>query len=107
MEYKLCGALTLISAILGLLFAAEASLHGTKASRTNGLYTLARSAALLLLAAAALNTGALELLKAATAVMLVVQAFDGLVEISIKSILRTAGPFFLAFCHAGCLIWMT
>lgn len=103
MGYKLCGVITLISAILGVLFAAEASVRGKGVGRTNGLYTLARSAALLLLAAAALAMQSLELLKAATAVMLVVQVLDGLVGISVKSALRTAGPFFLAACHAGCL----
>lgn len=102
--FWVCAGVTQISAILGVAFAAEAAFRGERTGRTNGLYTLARSVALLLLAAAALAMGSPELVIVSAAVMLVVQGIDGLIGVSLRSRRRTLGPFFLAVCHSLCLL---
>ena len=72
-------------------------------ARSSALYMLARSLGLTALAAIPVWRHSVGILAAATGVMLLVQAVDGLVGIYLKKPFRAAGPFLMASIHGACL----
>lgn len=105
MGYYLIAIITLISALLVLLFSVQAVRAGKDVERTNALYMFARSAALLCAAVVPLVVGSDNFLLLITGIMLIVQMIDGFAGIYIKNPMRTVGPFVMACLHAGCLFW--
>lgn len=103
MTYYFAACITILSALLGLIFSIRAAGEGKGNERANALYMFARSLGLLCLAAAPFVIESLSLLALVTGIMLLVQAVDGIVGIYTKNILRTVGPFFMAGLHAICL----
>ena len=107
MTYYFAACITILSALLGLIFSIRAAGEGKgnerANERTNALYMFARSLGLLCLAVAPLVIESLPLLALVTGIMLLVQAVDGIVGMYTKNILRTAGPFLMAGLHAICL----
>lgn len=103
MDYYIMAFATLLSAVLGLVFSIYSVRKDTDEAKTNALYMLARSLALVLISAIPLcrkNSGFLWLV---TLAMLIVQLADGIVDIYIKKRMRTVGPFIMAFIHGICL----
>lgn len=100
MEYYLTGVVTFISAALGVGF----SIDSVKRERVeSSFYMLARSLALLFIAAIPVFVKAEKLLLVITAAMLIVQVVDGFAGIYIKNRMRTFGPFTMAVLHIVCL----
>lgn len=103
MNYYIPAWITLLSALLGLVFAVGAVRAGQGAEQTNGLYWLARSAALTGAALVPFLFPAPWLLALITGAMLVVQAGDTLVGIFLRRPSRAAGPLCMAVLHGVCL----
>lgn len=103
MEYGITAAATLASALLGVAFSLGAVRREQGPARSSALYMLARSLGLTALAAIPVRRHSVGILAAATGVMLLVQAVDGLVRIYLKKPFRAAGPFLMASIHGACL----
>lgn len=103
LEYHLTEIITLISAALGVGFSIGAVKKEKADKRLNSLYMLARSLALLFIAAIPLFMEAERLLLVITAAMLIVQLVDGFAGIYIKNRMRTFGPLIMAALHMICL----
>ena len=98
MIYYSIACITFLSAVLGFVFSVSTVIKRKNADRTDALYLLARSTAIALV-----ESG--ELLTAVTGGMLIIQLADGIIGLYGKSLVRTAGPFVMAFLHAVSL-WM-
>lgn len=103
MKYYLIASITLLSAVLGLLFSIQAVRASEKINRLNALYMLARSTAIVLMAVIPLCVKTSGFLIVITGAMLIIQIIDGIAGIYIKNRMRTIGPFIMAFLHAVCL----
>ena len=103
MIYYVISVITLVSALVGLFFAIQATRNGRGIERTNALYMFSRSIATVLIAGIPLFQKSSELLIIATLMMLIVQLIDGVVGVYIKDKLGTVGPFILVIIHAICL----
>lgn len=104
MIYYINAYTTLISAALGVCFSMGAVITEKGNSRTNALYMLARSLALMCAAVIPISRNAPSILFVVTAAMLIVQIVDCIIGIIIKSKMCTVGPFIMAVCHAVCLL---
>ena len=82
MEYGITAAATLASALLGVAFSLGAVRREQGPARSSALYMLARSLGLTALAAIPVWRHSVGILAAATGVMLLVQAVDGLVHVN-------------------------
>lgn len=103
LKYYLTAYITLLSAVLGFLFSIQA-VRKSKNNKLNALYMLARSLAVVFMAAIPVYTKTSEFLVIITVAMLIIQLVDGLAGIYIKNPMRTIGPFTMAFLHAVCLL---
>lgn len=104
MEYGICAALTLASALLGTGFSLAAVRRARGQSREYAAYMLARSLALVGLAAVPLGTHAPALLGLVTAAMGLQQLIDGAACLLAGRGARAFGPWLLAACHLACLV---
>lgn len=104
MKYYLMASITLLSAVLGFLFSIQAVRKSEKNDKLNALYMLARSLAVVFMAAIPVCTKASAFLVIITVAMLIIQLVDGFAGIYIKNPMRTIGPFTMAFLHTVCLL---
>ena len=104
LKYYLTAYITLLSAVLGFLFSIQAVRKSENNNKLNALYMLARSLAVIFMAAIPVFTKTSEFLAIITVAMLIIQLVDGFAGIYIKNPMRTIGPFFMAFLHAVCLL---
>ncbi|MEO7617940.1 MAG: hypothetical protein ABIS59_03825 [Candidatus Saccharibacteria bacterium] len=87
-----CAAITFISSCVSFGYATQALKASNTASRTNAAYAFSRSFALVILAGAPLINHSTPWLIAAAITMILVQAGDALVGLSIRDNLKTYGP---------------
>ena len=104
LKYYLTAYITLLSAVLGFLFSIQAVRKSESNNKLNALYMLARSLAVVFMAAIPICTKTSEFLAIITVAMLIIQLVDGFAGIYIKNPMRTIGPFTMAFLHAVCLL---
>lgn len=105
MGYYTTAIITLLSAVFGLVFAILAVRKGKAEERTNALYMMARSLALVTISVIPIYSKNEFILVTITAAMLIVQIIDGIAGVYIKERMRTAGPFIMAVLHGICL-WL-
>jgi len=104
--YWICAGVTLVSAVVSFGYSV-AGLRGAEgAARTASQYALARSTALLAVAGVALFAGAPAFVAAVAIAMIIVQAIDAVVGVTIKDRLKTFGPALTALLNLGVLVWM-
>ena len=99
-------AITLVSAGVSFGFSVAAVRRGSGEARTSALYTLARSAALLVVALVALFTHSYGVVVAVAGAMIIVQAVDAVIGILTKNRAATIGPVVLAALNAAALLWL-
>lgn len=101
-----CASITAISAVTSLGFSIEAAQRATGPARTMALYACARSVALAIASAVPFLTGSTEWLQAIAWSMIIVQACDALVGMTIKDCMKTFGPAGTALLNLVAVIWL-
>ena len=74
--------------------------------RTIACYTAARSIAFTVISLVPFLSGSLEWLEAIALGMIVVQAIDALIGITIRDRMKTLGPAFTALANLAVLVWL-
>ncbi|WP_022891291.1 hypothetical protein [Agromyces subbeticus] len=104
--FWVCAAITAVSALVSLGYSV-AGVRGTKGGElTASRYALARSAALAVGALASVFTASVPFTAAMAVTMMLVQAADAAVGVTIRDHLKTVGPAATAIANAAALIWM-
>jgi hypothetical protein len=101
-----CASVTAISAIMSLGFSVAAALGATGTARTMAFYACARSVALTIVSAVPFVTGSTGWLQAIAWSMIVVQAGDAVVGMTIKDRMKTFGPAGTALLNLVAVIWL-
>jgi len=106
LPFLICATVTAISAIVSLGFSIIAFRSGSGEARTLALYASARSLALVVVSVAAFPVGATAWLEAVACCMIVVQACDAAIGVTIKDRLKTFGPAATALLNLAALVWL-
>ncbi|WP_241681030.1 hypothetical protein [Pseudactinotalea terrae] len=106
LAFWVCAAVTAISAIVSLSYSIVGLVAAPETDRTASMYASARSAALAVVAVAAVFVGSVPFLTAVASAMVVVQAADAVVGRRIRDRLKTIGPATTAAANLAALIWM-
>lgn len=105
-DYWACAAVTVISSVVSVGYAIAGLRAATGEARVPSMYALARSVALMLVAAVALFAGSIGFLAAAALAMIIVQALDAVVGAGIPDRLKTIGPAATAALNLAALVWL-
>jgi hypothetical protein len=100
-----CAGMTTLSAGISLGFSLAAARSAQGPARALALYASVRSLALFAASLASFVVGGTGWLEAIAASMIMVQAGDALVGVSIKNRMKTIGPFITAAVNAAALWW--
>jgi len=106
LPFILCASVTLISAVVSLGFSIAAAVTGSGAARTMALYACARSVALSIASVVPILTGSVQWLLAVAWSMIIVQACDAVIGITIKDRMKTFGPAATAIFNLAAVIWL-
>jgi hypothetical protein len=106
MPFVFCASITAISAIISFGFSIAAVLGSMGEARTSALYACARSAALVVASAVPFLTGATQWLQAVAWSMIIVQACDAVIGLTIKDRMKTFGPAGTALLNLAAVIWL-
>ena len=106
LPFIVCAMVTAISAIVSLGFSIAALRSVSGEARTLASYASARSLALVIVSIAAFPVGATAWLAAVAWCMIIVQACDAAVGITISDRLETFGPAATALLNLAALIWL-
>ena len=106
LPFIFCTSITAISAIISLGFSIAAALSATDTARTMALYTCARSTALVIASGVPFLTGSTEWLQAIAWSMIIVQACDAVIGMTIKDRMKTFGPGGTALLNLVAVIWL-
>jgi len=101
-----CATITAISAFISLGFSIAAIRRQTGEARTTAWYATVRSAALAAVSVVPFLTGATPWLLAAASAMVIVQAGDALIGVSLRNALETYGPAGTALVNLAALLWL-
>jgi hypothetical protein len=101
-----CASITAISASISLGFSVAAALGATGTARTMAFYACARSVALTIVSAVPFVTGSTGWLQAIAWSMIIVQAGDVVVGMTIKDRMKTFGPAGTALLNLVAVIWL-
>ena len=104
--FVVCAIVTVVSAAVSLGFSLASARSPIQAQRTLGLYASARSFALFAASVAAFWTGWLPWLEIVAACMIVVQACDAAIGVSIEDRMKTYGPAATAIANLVALLWL-
>lgn len=105
-SFWICTGVTVVSSLVSLGYAI-ATLRGAHGDAVvPSRYALARSIALAAVAVAALFTGSVGFAAAIAAAMVIVQAADAVVGLSIRDRVKTFGPAFTSLAGLATLVWM-
>ncbi|WP_227304942.1 hypothetical protein [Acidisoma cellulosilyticum] len=105
LPFIICSAVTVISALISLGYSVAAVMTTTNQARVMALYTCARSTALFLISVYALLNGSAQWLQATATGMIVVQALDAAIGVTIKDTGKTFGPAGVAIANLAALVW--
>ena len=97
--FVFCASVTAISAIISFGFSVAAVLGSTGEARTIALYACARSVALVVAGAVPFLTGSTQWLQAVALSMIIVQACDTVIGLTIKDRMKTFGPTGIALLN--------
>lgn len=103
--FLLCAAVTAISAIISLGFSIASISGTTGTARTLAYYTCARSLALTVVGITTFVTGSGQWLYAVAVAMIIVQACDAVIGVTIKDTMKTLGPAGTAIGNLAVLVW--
>jgi len=106
MPFLICAAITAISAIISLGFSIASVPNTTGKTRTLAFYTCARSIAFAIISVCPFVNGSMRWLQAAAAGMILVQAFDAVIGVTIKDTMKTFGPAGTAIANLAALVWL-
>jgi len=106
LPFIVCASVTAISAIISLGFSIAAALGATGAARTIAFYACARSGALMIASAVPFLTGSVGWLQAMAWSMIIVQAGDALIGVTINDPMKTYGPAGTALLNLVAVIWL-
>lgn len=101
-----CAAVALISAFVSLGYAIAGARSARGDALTPSRYALARSLALAVVAVVALFTSSIGFVAAVAGAMVIVQATDTVVGMTIKDRVKTFGPAFTSLAGLAALVWM-
>ncbi|WP_235833396.1 hypothetical protein [Orlajensenia flava] len=104
--YWVCALITLVSAFVSLGYSLAALRGASGDVLTASRYAAARSAALAVAVVVALFVGSVAFVAAIAVAMVIVQAIDAVIGVTIKDRLKTFGPAATALFNLAALIWM-
>jgi hypothetical protein len=104
--FLVCAAITAISAFVSLGFSIAPLASATGYARTLAFYASARSLALAVVGVVPFANGSTPWLEAIAIVMIVVQACDAIIGVSIKDSMKTFGPAGTAIVNLAALVWV-
>jgi len=104
--FILCALISAISALVSLGFSIAAQRTATGAARTMALYACARSLALFVASVVPFLSGSVGWLLAVAWSMIIVQALDAIVGMTIKDKVKTFGPATTALLNLAAVIWL-
>jgi hypothetical protein len=106
MAFLFCAFITTVSAVISLGFSIAAALNTATEVRNTGLYTCARSVALVIASAVPFLTGSTQWLLAIACSMIIVQICDAAIGVVIKDRMKTFGPAGTALLNLAAVIWL-
>jgi hypothetical protein len=101
-----CALVTAVSAFVSLGFSIASAPGASGQARTLALYTCARSIALAIISLVPFATGWGPWLEAVTVGMIIVQALDAGVGVTIRDRMKTFGPASMAVANLATLMWL-
>ena len=104
--FILCALISVISALVSLGFSVAAERTATGPARTMALYACARSLALFVASVVPFLSGSGGWLLAVAWSMIIVQALDAIVGMTIKDNVKTFGPAPTALLNLAAVIWL-
>jgi hypothetical protein len=104
--FILCALISAVSALVSLGFSIAAQRIATGAARTMALYACARSLALFVASVVPFLSGSVGWLLAVAWSMIIVQALDAVVGMTVKDNVKTFGPAGTAFLNLAAVIWL-
>lgn len=104
--FYVCAFITAISALVSLGFSVASVLKSSGETRTSGLYTCARSFAFVVISIVPFVTGSRTWLSAVATGIILLQAADALVGITIRDTIKTFGPAGTAIANLAALVWL-
>jgi hypothetical protein len=104
-KFTACLAITVLSAFVSLGFSIVAVMKEPAQTRTIALYAAARSLSFALVSLVPSITGSEAWLQAVAVGMIVVQACDAAIGVSIHDRMKTYGPAGTAIANAIALVW--
>ncbi len=104
--FLVCAIITAISALISLGFSIAACRSASGQARTVALYASARSLALAVASIAAFPIGARAWLEAVACCMIIVQACDAGIGVTLKNRVETFGPAATALLNLAALGWL-
>ena len=106
LSYWVCAIITAVSAAVSFGFSVAALRGGSKETLIASRYAAARSLALFAVALFALFTASVPFVTAVAIAMVIVQAADAVVGVSIRDRMKTIGPAVITVVNLAALIWM-
>lgn len=106
LPFILCAAITAISAVVSLGFSIAAVRTAAGPARTLALYAAVRSGALVIASIVPLATGSAEWLLSIGLAMIIVQAGDAVIGMTIKDRVKTFGPAGTALANLLAVLWL-
>ncbi|WP_206605373.1 MULTISPECIES: hypothetical protein [Methylosinus] len=107
LPFLLCASITAVSAMISLGFSIAATFTAAADVRVAALYACARSVALALVSLVPFVTGSAPWLAATACAMIVVQACDAAIGVTIEDRMKTFGPAGTALANLAALIWLS
>jgi hypothetical protein len=104
--FILCALISAVSALVSLGFSIAVQRTVTGAARTMALYACARSLALFAVSVVPFLSGSVGWLLAVAWSMIIVQALDAVVGMTIKDNVKTFGPAGTALLNLAAVIWL-
>jgi hypothetical protein len=106
-EFSVCLAITVLSALVSLGFSIAAVMKSAGQTRTTACYAAARSLSFALLSLVPALTGSHVWLQAVAVGMIIVQACDAAIGVSIRDRMKTYGPAGTALATLIALVWFS
>lgn len=103
--FLVCAAITAVSALISLGFSIASVPNTTGRTRTLAFYTVARSAAFAVICLVPPFNGSLPWLEAVAVGMILVQACDAVIGVTIQDRMKTFGPAGTAVANLAALAW--
>ncbi len=104
--FFVCSVITALSAFVSLGFSVTSVPNTDGKTRTLALYTIARSVAFAIISVIAFINGSLPWLEAVAAGMIIVQACDAIIGVTIHDRVKTFGPAGTAIANLAALVWL-